>query len=123
MRIAPLSKFVGLPCSYVTVGTAFEDYFSRSFDVEFASVANEVKNDGYLTLDVMTRFIRTYLPVRKKLYFRRDDRIKLVDLLSINGYRACVCVRGHFVYVCGHDYYSFFDNEQDDVICIWYLED
>ena len=120
MRITPDSKYLRLPCSYVGTGCAYEDYYEIPFP---GDLPDGLKGDGYLTLEAENRYIRQFLPIRKKVYYRRRDRIKLGTFLARNTARCCVCVLGHFVYVNGKDYWSFFDNENDDVVCVWYLKE
>ena len=36
---------------------------------------------------------------------------------------AIVCCYGHFIYLNGDNYYSFFDNENDKVVAVWELKD
>ena len=127
MRITPDKKFRHLPCSYVAVGSAYEDIRNPDksakprylFDAE---MPDGLKNDGYLTLAGANKFMRQYLPVRKKQTFKKAERPKLKDFLTNNSDKCCVCVLGHFIYVKGKDYYSFFANENDDVVCVWYLD-
>ena len=120
MRIEPSAKYRGMPCSYVGTGCAYEDVTGDPF---LASLPAELKDDGYLTLDSMNRFVRKYLPIRKKVYYRRTDRPRLSQFLSQNTGRAAVCVLGHFIYVNGEDYWSFFNNENGPVVCVWYIKD
>lgn len=47
----------------------------------------------------------------------------LLQFLSENTNRAAVCVLGHFIYVNGEDYWSFFNNENDPVVCVWYIKE
>lgn len=81
-----------------------------------------LKEDGYLTLDNMNRYIRKNLPVIKKDYYKRGERPLLKELLKDNKKKAIICVRGHYVYADQDRYYSFFDNDEDEVICIWWLK-
>lgn len=120
MRIEPLPKYHMLPCSFVGVGCAFEDIYKADFP---GVLSEELKEDGWLNLDDANRYIREYLPVKKKQYFKRNERSKLSLFLRDNTRKCCVCVYGHFIYVNGHDYWSYFDNEDDDIVCIWYLEE
>lgn len=120
MRKIPGKRYEGLPCSYVATGCAYEDLFKRPFP---APLSDELRGDGYLSLEGANRYIRRYLPVRKKVYFRRSERPLLADMLEGNREKACVCLYGHFVYISGDDYWSFFENEKDPVVCIWYLKE
>lgn len=118
MRIEPLRKFYCFPCSYVGVGCAYEDIYKEDFK---ALLPEELKSSGYLSLDDANRFIRKHLKVRKKVYYRRKDRFTLKEFLENNSERCCICVLGHFIYVNGKDYWSYYDNDDDPVVCIWYL--
>jgi len=119
MRIEPDIKYQNLPCSYVATGCAYEDYFEKDF---FEIIPDGLRNDGYLNLDNANKYIRKHLPVKKKQYFKRSERITLREFLSNNTARCCVCVYGHFIYVNQKDYWSFFENEDDLVVCIWFLK-
>lgn len=118
MRITPSEKYQGQPCSFVSVGCAFENVTGEVFD---RSLPEELRNDGWLTLTNMNTFIRSALPVTKKVYYKRTERKTLSEFLSGNESRCLVCVLGHFIYVSSKDYWSFFDNEDDKVVCVWYI--
>lgn len=118
MRIEPNAKYQGMPCSYVGTGCAYENIWGEPFRYP---VPENLRNDGYLSLDDANKFIRAHLMVRKKVYFRKNERITLREFLAKNTEACCVCVYGHFIYVNGKDYWSFFDNEDDQVVCVWYL--
>lgn len=120
MRITPAARYQGMPCSYVGTGCAYEDYYGEPFP---ALPSPELKEDGWLTLEGNNRYIRAYLPVRKKVYYKRSERPRLRDFLAKNNEKCGVCVYGHFIYVNGHDYWSFFDNDDDPVVCVWYLRE
>ncbi len=120
MRITPDYKYIGKPCSYTGVGCAYEDTMHEAFN---KPMPDNLKDDGYLSLDAANKFIRRYLPIRKKQYYKRSERITLKDFLQTNETSCCVCVYGHFIYVNGQDYWSFYENEDDDVVCVWYIKD
>ena len=119
MRIEPDSKYHGLPCSYVGAGCAYENIKKERFAPD---LPEGLKDDGYLTLENANKFIRQFLPIRKKQYFKRSERFTLREFLENNTEKCCVCVYGHFIYVNEQDYWSFFNNEDDKVVCIWYLK-
>ena len=119
MRIEPDPKYHGLPCSYVGVGCAYEDINHKDFN---ANLPDTLKNDGYLSLDNANKFIRQYLDVQRKEYLTRKERMTLSEFMETNKSKACICVLGHFIYVNGKNYWSYFDNDNDDVVCIWYLK-
>lgn len=118
MRITPDSKYEDKPCSYVAVGCAYEDIIKYCFH---AAILGHIKEDGYMTLDEANKFIREFLPVRKKVYYKRTERMSLKDFLKTNEEKCCVCTLGHYIYVDQKNYWSFFDNENDPVVCVWYL--
>lgn len=118
MRIEPDAKYHGLPCSYVGTGCAYEDIRHECFNPD---LPDGLKDDGYLTLENANRFIRQFLDVKKKQYYKRSERFTLREFLEYNNERCCVCVYGHFIYVNGRDYWSFFENENDMVVCIWFV--
>ena len=119
MRITPSDKYEDQPCSCVSVGCAFEDTFGKDYHI---NLPDGVREDGYLTLDNMNAFIRSVLPIKKKVYFKRSERIPLKEFLESNKGRCVVCVLGHFIYVNGDNYWSYFDNEDDDVVCVWWIK-
>lgn len=120
MRYTPNKKYECFPCSYVATGCAYEDYFKKPFEEE---LPDGLKDSGWLTLDNENRYIRSLLPIKKKVYYKRVERFPLHDFLATNKGRAVVCVYGHLIYVKDKDYYSFFDNEDDPIVCVWYLKD
>ena len=120
MRIVPNKKYDGFPCSYVGTGCACERITGKPFD---APLPDGLKNDGYLSLDLANKFLRAHLPVSRKVYFKRTERITLGEFLKNNEQKCCICVLGHFLYAEGHDYWSFFENEDDPVVCVWYLQE
>lgn len=120
MRFTPDEKFLEFPCSYVGTGCAYEDIYEMPFEPD---LPEGLREDGYLSLDSEDKFLRKFLPVRKKQYFRRKERIPLREFLAANTEKCAVCVYGHFIYVSGHNYWSYFDNEDDMVVCVWYLKE
>ena len=120
MRITPINKYRGLPCSYVGIGCAYEDFYNKPFTI---SMFENLKDDGWATLENTNKYVRSLLPIKKKVYFKRNERIKLKEFLSENTEKCLVCVYGHFIYVNGKDYWSFFENENDKIVCIWYIRE
>ena len=82
-----------------------------------------LQSDGYLPLKQLNTFIRQHLEVTRKVYYRRYERHLLSDWLRENTEKAVVCVLGHYIYVDGRTYYSFFNNDRDPVVCVWYLKE
>lgn len=119
MRIDPNPKYHGMPCSFVATGTAYEQIYKTPFEKE---LPDGLKDDGYLSLNDINKFIRDNLKVRKKEYYKRGARITLKEFLENNPHRCLVCVYGHFIYVDKKKYWSFFNNENDLIVCVWYLK-
>lgn len=120
MRITPSSKYNGLPCSYVGTGCAYEDIYKKPFT---EPMLDNLKGDGWSTLENTNKYVRCLLPIKKKVYYKRNERFTLREFLETNNTKCLVCVYGHFIYVNGKDYWSFFDNEDDKVVCIWYVKE
>lgn len=120
MRFNPKSKYHDKPCSYVGTGCAYEDYFGWPF---LAGLPENLRADGWSSLDNTNKYVRKHLPVRKKVYFKRGTRPLLRDFLKDNEEKCLICVYGHFVYAKGRDYWSFFDNDNDEIVCIWFLKE
>ena len=119
MRITPHKKYRGQPCSYVSTGCAYESITSKKFD---APLPEGLRETGWATLDILNRYVRQHLPIKRKIYYRRSERFKLRNFLEQNKERAVVCVYGHAIYVDGENYWSFFKNLDDDIVCIWYIK-
>jgi len=126
-RVTPPEMIEGLPCSVVACCCAF---VAHGMDIREAvkKVRTAVKDldihfkgDGWLTLDQMNKLVRTLFAVRRRRDFRRGERPTLSGLCSGN-YDALVCVLGHFVYLRGCKYWSYFDNKGQEVVAIWELE-
>lgn len=118
-RYLPSEKLNYKPCSYVAVATAFEDYFKKPFE---EGVPEGLRLNGYLTLDNQNKYIRRYLPVKKKVYYAKKGRPNLKEFLKDNTQKCIICVIGHYIYADNDNYYSFLNNDLDDVVCVWLLK-
>ena len=118
MRHEPNPKYHNFPCSVVGTGTAYEYLTGNSFPM---IMPKGIKDNGYLPLADEDAYIRQFLMVKKKKYYQRKDRITLSHFLSDYKGAAAVCVLGHFIFVDNGNYWSFFDNDEDPVVCVWYL--
>ena len=120
IQIPPDEKLNNYPCCITAVISAL------SFDRAIERVANnkswfpKMDPNGYVTLADANRFIRNNLNVVKRIDYKRGERPKLKHL-HLDG-KAIVCVLGHYLYLDHEDYYSFFDNEEDDVVSVWMLK-
>lgn len=136
-QIVPSEKYSGMPCSLVALN-CMADYYGLIKDCKAVIKANDItyKDDGYLTLDGFNRLLRASWGkacVRKSIYFKQGERIKLKDfpkytkeLHSKNGLVApvaCITVLGHSVFAVDNSYYSFFDNNDDEIVRIWYINE
>lgn len=119
MRKEPANKYEGLPCSYVTVGCAYENILDNNL---IPDMPDNIRKDGYLTLYDANRYFRDMLPVCKRVRFKKDERPLLKDFLAANSEKCCICVLGHFVYANADTYWSFFDNDNDEVVNVWYIK-
>ena len=61
------------------------------------------------------------LPIKKRINYKRGERPKLKDLHLLG--KAIVCVYGHFVYLDHEAYWSFFNNEEDEVVSLWVIRE
>ena len=111
-RHVPSPALQMVPCSVVAVASAL----GRRPDG-----SPQLRPDGYATLAAANKFIRANLPIKRRKDFKRGERPLLRDL-HFTG-KAIVCVLGHYIYLDGEDYYSFFENENDDVVAVWEIDD
>ena len=119
-RITPKDFYLDLPCSVVSIGCASETLHG-SFDYGKIKAFSEQAsaNDNYATLRSLNEQVRKFFNVKKYTYYTRAERKTLKECCS--GKTAIVCVYGHFVFVNGDTYYSYFDNDNDKVVAVWEL--
>lgn len=119
-RISPKDFYLDLPCSVVSIGCALET-LRGSFDYDKIKAFSEQAsaNDNYATLRSVNEQVRKFFNVKKYTYYTRAERKTLKECCS--GKTAIVCVYGHFVFVNGDSYYSYFDNANDKVVAVWEL--
>lgn len=120
MRKTPPKVYNGIPCSIVSVGCALGE---NNKSVIQKAKGLELKNNGYLTLKDMNKYIRSCISIQKYEYYKRTERFTLKELLNNNTKKAIVCLLGHYVYIDSKDYYSFFKNEEDNVVAIWWIKE
>lgn len=114
-RIEPSLLYNQMPCSIVAISCAC----GNLQHVLKESEALDYRADGYLTLQQMNKLVRSCLSVKRRIDFKRGERPKLKDLHIDE--KAIVCVLGHYLYLNNDIYYSFFDNDEDDVVAAWLL--
>lgn len=111
--------YSGLPCSFVAVNCARQMNNENPAFCVTEMPEGLRKSDGYLTLNGLNKYSRAHLNVAKRKDYRRGERPKLRDL-HLDG-KAVVVVYGHCIYVDGETYYSYFENEDDEVVAVWQL--
>ena len=109
IRKLPESKYIGEPCIITAVGSALSNDINRFPNLDIY---------GYCTLKDANTYIRTNLKVKKSHAYRKGDRPLLRDLEFP---KAIVLVLGHYLYMEGDTYYSFFNNDLDEVVNVWEL--
>ena len=120
-RILPNDIYRDLPCSVVAVGCA-KGITIRSEAKKLLS--DELKQNGYLSLNGMNTLVRANCDVIKTEQYKRSERPELREFAHQNeGKKAVICVLGHYVYFDGHNYHSFFFNGGDQVVKVWYLKE
>lgn len=112
-RVSPSGYLTNSPCLVVALRTALSP--SRPVGQPV------LKNGAYATLASANKWIRENVVVKKRTNYKRGERPKLKDL-HLDGL-AIVCVLGHYIFLDHETYYSFFENEEDDVVTVWELEE
>ena len=111
-RRHPDPIFTGIPCSMVAVGTATGAMPPKP---------SGLRQNGYLSLDCMNRYVREHLSIRRKVQFRKAERPTLKEFLESNNEKCVICVLGHYIFADHNTYWSFLRNAQDRVVAVWYL--
>lgn len=119
MQITPSERFNNTPCSMVALYYAYKNIYNQRIAVEEII---RTRPDGYLALSKMNNYINMFFKVKKAQQYGKDKRFNLDEFLKTNDKKCVVCVLGHYIYVDGKNYFSFFDNEKDKVIKVWYVE-
>lgn len=119
MQITPNERFNNTPCSMVALYYAYKNIYNQRIAVEEII---RTRPDGYLALAKMNNYINMFFKVKKAQQYGKDKRFSLSEFLKTNDKKCVVCVLGHYIYVDGKNYFSFFDNLHDKIVKIWYLE-
>ena len=116
-RITPKDFYLDLPCSVVSIGCASE-LLHGCFEYDKIKAFSEQAsaNDNYATLRSVNEQVRKFFNVKKYTYYNRAERKTLKECYFEN---AIVCVYGHYIFVNGDAYYSYFDNLNDKVVAVW----
>ena len=119
MQIIPNERFNSMPCSMVSLYYAYKDLYKQYIKIDEIV---RTRQDGYLALSKMNTYANLLFKVKKAQQYGSTKRFTLKEFLKSNDKKCVVCVLGHYIYVDGKDYYSFFNNENDKVVKIWYVE-
>ena len=113
IRETPNDDLTNTPCSVVALACAVGGKENlQGYPV--------LKKNGYATLASNNKWIRQNLKIKKRTDYKRGERPKLKDL-HLDG-KAIVVVLGHCIYLDHERYWSFFDNENDDVVTTWEIK-
>ena len=120
-RITPNYSYEEKPCSVVALGCAL-----NSFNIDPKEAESvEFDQDGYCSLSKMRKAVNDKF-VTKYRYFKKTERMSLrqwiENLVVLDGKKAIVCVLGHYIFVEDGKYYSFFNNDSDEVVALWIIE-
>lgn len=110
----PSGRLNGMPCLVVAVDLA-------KGIIQSPHGWPKLRKDGYALLNAANTWIRENLPVKRRKDYRRGKRPRLKDL-HLDG-MAIVCVYGHYIFVDHELYWSFFDNDEDEVVAVWELDE
>lgn len=110
----PSGRLNGMPCLVVAVDLA-------KGIIQSPYGWPELRENGYASLNAANAWIRENFPVKKRKDYRQGRRPKLKDL-HLDG-MAIVCVYGHYIFVDHELYWSFFDNDEDEVVAVWELDE
>lgn len=127
-QVVPSDSYNNIPCTIVACGCGL-DYFRKckggqsKFDVINIASNLAYHSDGYLTLQGTNRLVRSLFKVTRGgyMYFKRGTRPKLSEY-DFEGKNAIVMVLGHCIFVTGNEYHSFFENGNDDIVAIWFVD-
>jgi hypothetical protein len=127
-RIVPANAYASLPCTIVACGSALECMEKAPAGSCMKQVRQDADQldyhaDGYLSLEGTNKLVRGLMKVKRGgyKYYKRNERRKLRDF-DFTDKQAIVMVYGHCIFVDGHTYTSYFNNELDDVVAVWELE-
>lgn len=115
-QIIPPNYLEAIPCIITAVLCA-----TMTLNIKPPDKLPEMRSNGYTRLDEGNRYIRKHLPIQQRYEYRRGQRPLLKDIHIDK--KAIVCVKGHYLFVDNEEYYSFFNNENDEVISMWIIKE
>ena len=119
MQITPNERFSGKPCSMIALYYAYRQIYKQNIAVEEIV---RTRPDGYLALSKMNMYINLLFHVKKAKQYGSSKRFALKEFIQSNDKQCIVCVLGHYIFVDGKNYFSFFNNDYSKVVKIWELD-
>ena len=119
-------SYNGLPCIYVAIDQAYKS-FGKEFParkmLEFPLFKNNELFDknGYCSLRKARECINYLFKVKSYKFIKGKRRKPLKEYDLIGKY--IILVKGHYVASWNNIYFSLFNNDNDEVVALWELED
>lgn len=114
-RYDPKEAYSYLPCSLVAM------YQVRDLlRLKIEPVSPLTNKEGYATLQAVNKAIKQSFKCKRYVYIAKNKRYTLNDFKE-NGL-FIVCVLGHYLVVENKKYYSFFNNDNDEIVAFWEIE-
>lgn len=119
-------SYNGLPCILVAIDQAY-NFFGKEFParkmLEFPLFKNNELFDknGYCSLRKARECINYLFKVKSYRFIKgkRRNPLKEYDLMG----KYIILVKGHYVASLDNTYFSIFNNDNDEVVALWELED
>ena len=116
IRKEPPKSYESEPCSIVALLC-----YNGLYDKTLYEYAEQFVSEGYMSLADMTKVIKEFfIQFKVYKYFKKNIR-PFLRQLDFKDKEAIACVEGHYIYIKNNVYYSFFDNNNDKVVAVWYL--
>lgn len=119
-------SYYGLPCILVAIDQAYK-CFDKEFParkmLEFPLFKNNelFYKNGYCSLRKARECINYLFKVKSYKFIKGERRKPLKDYDLIGKY--IILVKGHYVASWNNTYFSIFNNDNDEVVALWELEE
>ena len=119
-------SYNGLPCIFVAIDQAYKS-FGKEFParkmLEFPLFKNNelLDKNGYCSLRKARECINYLFKVKSYKFIKGKRRKPLKEYDLIGKY--IILVKGHYVASWNNIYFSLFNNDNDEVVAWWELED
>ena len=131
----PNQVYSGFPCITVGIGCAFDSFYDAKTLIEscendgllpgtdfYNGIGSKGDKGGYCSLKDANTIVRKGFDIKKAATYRRGERPTLSEFAKqFPNEKALICVAGHFIYYHNGEYDSFFNNENDPVIKVWFI--